>query len=224
MKVHSVIWVVALTLFLGGVGFPIPENPILLGGGYAIFKAISPPLPSLCLWYLAILGGDAVLFSIAYWFFTRPPVASRVMRCVGEGRLKKYQTAFAYHGGWTLFLARFTFGLRAVAYIAAGAAHYPWPRFLAVDGLSVAIQVLLFVGIGYYAGEEIEWAKASSEKIALVLGLLAFVTVLITWVAMRLSSTTLQKPSKRNSKRPKSDALKACSGTAPDARKKAASE
>ena len=58
----------------------------------------------------------------------------------------------------------FTFGIRALVYLAAGAARYPWQRFLAVDGVSVAAQVLLFVGIGYYAGERIQWALSTGKK------------------------------------------------------------
>ncbi len=191
MNVQSVIWVIALTLFLGGVGFPVPENPILLGAGYAIFKQVSPPIPSLCVWYLAILCGDLVLFAMAHWLFTRSVTSGVLRRYLGEKRMNKYQSAFVSLGGWMLFLARFTFGVRSVAYIAAGAARYPWLRFLTADGLSVAIQVLLFVGIGYYAGEKIEWARASGEKIALLLGILALVSLLLTWVSL----ATMQKVS-----------------------------
>lgn len=79
-------------------------------------------------------------------------------------------------------MARFTFGIRAVAYFAAGAASYPWIRFLVVDSVSVAIQVLMFVGIGYYAGERVEWAKATSTKIALLLTLAAILTLVFTWI------------------------------------------
>jgi len=35
---------------------------------------------------------------------------------------------------------------------------------LAVDGVSVTIQVLLFVGIGYYAGERTKWAQTTGER------------------------------------------------------------
>ena len=81
----------------------------------------------------------------------------------------------------TLFLARFTFGIRALVYLAAGAARYPWKRFLAVDGVSVAIQVLLFVGIGYYAGEQTSWAQTTGEKIALLLGIFALGGMIISY-------------------------------------------
>ena len=162
-----------------------------------MFKQISPPMRSLFLWFLAILGGDFLLFALSHWFFTRDAVSALLKRCMGTERLEKYQMTFACWGGLMLFLARFTFGVRAVAYVAAGAARYSWLRFLVVDGVSVAIQVLLFVGIGYYAGEHVEWARASGEKIALLLGLLALITILITWVSwasvQKLSQMALNK-------------------------------
>ena len=150
MRTGSVIWVIALALLLGGLGLPVPENPALVGGGYAIYRGVVATMPGLCLWYLAVICGDIILF--LSW------------------------------GGWTLFVARFTFGIRAVAYFAAGAASYPWIRFLVVDCVSVAIQVLMFVGIGYYAGERVEWAKATSTKIALLLSLAAILTLIFTWI------------------------------------------
>ena len=189
MKVPSVMLVIALALFLGGLGLPVPENPLLLGGGYAIFKKVSPSVQSLFFWWLAIVCGDLLLYGTAHWVFTRHATSSLLSRYLSERRLNKYRTAVAYRGALILFLARFTFGIRAVAYVAAGMAHYPWPRFLAVDSLSVAIQVLLFVGIGYYAGERVQWARATGEKVALLLGIFVLVSV----VATLLASTVIKR-------------------------------
>lgn len=186
MSVQSVFWAIALTLFFGALGFPIPENPILMGGGYAIFKDISPFATSLVLWYFAILSGDTILFAVSYWFFNRPALSAFLKRYIGAKRLASYEKAFASRGGWTLFLARFTYGIRAVAYIAAGAAHYPWRRFLVVDGLSVAIQVPLFVGVGYFAGERIELAGKTGEKILILIGIFAFISLTVTWMSLLL--------------------------------------
>jgi membrane protein DedA with SNARE-associated domain len=110
-------------------------------------------------------------------------VASLLTRYVGLKQFDAYKSAFAARGALTLFLARFAFAIRAVAYIAAGAAHYPWRRFLVVDALSVAVQVALFVGVGYYAGEHIEWALTTGEKLVVVLGLVAALTLVIAWVS-----------------------------------------
>ena len=182
MRLGSVIWLIAFALLLGGLGLPVPENPALVGGGYAIYSGVVETIPGLCLWYLAIICGDIVLFGVARWFFGRPSPSGWLKRWAGKKRFERYQRAFLSWGGWTLFLARFTFGIRAVAYFAAGAASYPWIRFLVVDSVSVAIQVLMFVSIGYYAGERVELAKTASTKIALLLSLAAILTLIFTWV------------------------------------------
>lgn len=216
MNTQPVFWGIAVTLFIGGIGFPVPENPVLLGGGYAIFKRLSPPIPSLSLWYLAILCGDILLFAVAYWLFTRPAISALLRRYLGEKRIGRYQTAFSYWGGWILFLGRFTFGVRAAAYIAAGAARYPWLRFLAVDGLSVALQVLLFVGIGYYAGERVAWARATGGRIGLLLAIFVLVTILVFW----MSSAVMQKLSSMAVVKAKGQTSDQPSGSAPNKNEK----
>jgi len=186
MNIPSAFWAITILLFLGGLGIPIPENPALIGGGYALYKQVSPPFISLCVWYLAIMVGDSLLFASSYWLFTRPTFSELLNRYVGRKRLEEYRTTFAGRGGWTLFLARFTFGIRALVYLAAGAARYPWQRFLAIDGVSVAVQVVVFAGIGYYAGERTKWAETTGEKIALVLGICALGGIMISYICSML--------------------------------------
>ena len=195
ISTQSVLWGITLSLFLGGLGLPIPENPLLIGGGYAISQHMSPVLPSLFLWYLGIICGDLVLFAAVYWLFSRPSLSGLLERLVRQDRLEKYQKVFANLGGWTLFLARFTFFIRALAYIAAGAARYPLRRFLVVDGISVAIQLLMFVGIGYSAGDKLELAKASAQQIGILLTGAILLTVLLSLVATILMKRLTERKS-----------------------------
>jgi membrane protein DedA with SNARE-associated domain len=58
--------------------------------------------------------------------------------------------------------------------------------------LVCALQVLLFVGIGYYAGEKTKWAQITGEKIALLLGIIGLAGIIISF----LFSLVLQKLSK----------------------------
>ena len=183
LNVRSAFWAIAIILFLGGLGIPIPENPVLMGGGYVLHRHLSPPVLSLFVWYLAIMLGDSLLFASSYWLFTRPTLSELLDRYVGRKRLEEYRTTFALRAGWTLFLARFTFGIRALVYLAAGAARYPWQRFLAVDGASVAVQVLLFVGIGFYAGERTKWAETTGEKVALILAICALGGIVVSFIS-----------------------------------------
>jgi membrane protein DedA with SNARE-associated domain len=197
ISTQSVLWAITLSLFLGGLGLPVPENPLLIGGGYAISQHMSPVLPSFFLWYLGIICGDLILFAAVYWLFSRPSLSGLLERLVRRDRLEKYQKVFENLGGWTLFLARFTFFIRALAYIAAGAARYPLHRFLAVDGISVAIQVLMFVGIGYFAGDKLELAKASAHQVGILLAGAILLTVLISLVATIIMKRLTEKKSSR---------------------------
>ena len=183
---RSVVWAIAFSLFLGGLGFPIPENPLLMGGGYAISQAMATLAASLPLWFVAILTGDFILFAVVRWLFTWTSLKRLVLRLVGRKRLQMYQEAFLHHGGWTLFLARFTFGIRSAAYVAAGIASYPWLRFICIDGISVAIQLVLFVSIGYFAGDRISWAQATAQTLALLLTCALILSILASWIATKL--------------------------------------
>ena len=194
INIRSAFWALTFLLFLGGLGIPVPENPTLIGGGYLVHEQISPLITSLCVWYLAIMAGDSLLFALAYWLFSRPALSALLERYLGKKRTEEYRTAFAQRAGLTLFLARFTFGIRALVYLAAGAARYPWRRFLALDGVSVAIQVLLFVGIGFYAGEQTSWAQSTGEKIALLLGICGLGGIMISLIF----SVLLRKLSRHN--------------------------
>jgi membrane protein DedA with SNARE-associated domain len=182
----TALWGITLSLYAGGLGIPVPENALLIAGGYALYQEICPPAAGMPLWYAALICGDMTLFILVRWLFTRPAFSALIGRFVRPEKLAKYKKAFSRHGGWTLFLARFTFGIRAAAYIAAGAANYPLQRFFAVDSASVTIQLFLFIGIGYYGSGRIEWAKAAAHEIAILLTVFALLSVLVSVAASML--------------------------------------
>ncbi|HDZ89050.1 MAG: VTT domain-containing protein [Deltaproteobacteria bacterium] len=186
LPVGSVLWGITLSLYAGGVGLPVPENALLIAGGYALYQKICPPVEAMTLWYAALICGDISLFLLVRWLFSRPALSHILNRFVRPEKLEKYRGAFSRHGGWTLFLARFTFGIRAAAYVAAGAADYPLRRFMVVDGASVAIQIALFTGMGYYGSGRLEWTRAAAHEIAILLGAFALSAILVSGVASKL--------------------------------------
>lgn len=191
---HSVLWGVGLSLFAGGLGVPVPENALLIAGGFAIYQKICPALAGVLLWYGAIILGDATLFLLVRWLLSRPSLSGFMGRRVRPDQVERYKGLFIRHGGWTLFLARFAFGVRAVAYVAAGASGYPFRKFLAVDSISVGIQILLFIGIGYYGSGRIEWEKAAAHEIAVLLLVFAVLSILVSVTA----SVLIKRFSERN--------------------------
>jgi len=66
-----------------------------------------------------------------------------------------------------------------------------------IQSVTWAIALTLFVGIGYFAGDRIAWAEDAGEKIVLVLGIFALVSLMITW----MSSSFLKRLSARSRNR-----------------------
>lgn len=180
---HSILWGIGLSLFAGGLGVPVPENALLIAGGFAIHQKVCLPLPGIAFWYGALILGDAALFVLMRWLFMRPSLSGFMNRRIPPEKLEKYKAAFFLHGGWTLFLARFTFGIRAAAYVAAAAAGYPLRKFLTVDSVSVGLQVFLFIALGYYGSGQIAWEKAAVHEIAILFTALAAASIVVSIVA-----------------------------------------
>ena len=40
---NSVLWGITLSLYAGGSGVPVPENALLIAGGYSLYQEICPP-------------------------------------------------------------------------------------------------------------------------------------------------------------------------------------
>lgn len=191
MDLASILRTNTLLLFIAALGLPIPENPLLVWGGYAIFKETCNPWLGIIFWHLAIFSGDTILYAFSYWIFSRPRVAKWVQNRLGEKRINRVKRAFTAKALQTIFWARMAFGLRATVYVVAGAAHYPWRKFLLADGLSVLAQVLFFVGFGYFSGERIEWALQATDRIVIGLAVVAVLFLALTW----FSSTWFKKAS-----------------------------
>ncbi len=117
-------------IVLGNVGLPVPEETVLLAGGYFAAKRI------LTLWVLiptAIASaacGDSLGFVIGRLGGHR--VILRYGGAIGvtQSRIARAEEFFERHGPWTIFLARFIPGLRFMAGPLAGAFGMPFGRFL----------------------------------------------------------------------------------------------
>ena len=54
-----------------------------------------------------------------------------------------------------MFFSRFLVGIRGPVYVAAGAVHLPYRRFLAIDAFSAILVVSTFFWLSYFFGEPV---------------------------------------------------------------------
>lgn len=142
---------IGVTVVLGNVGVPVPEETILLVGGYLAAKGM------LSLWgviptaIISATGGD----SLGYWFGSR--AGRRLLLQYGTAvgvtrqRLFLAEQYFGRYGPWTVFLARFIGGLRFMAGPLAGALRMPFTRFLVYNLAGAVVYCSAVVSIAYFS-------------------------------------------------------------------------
>jgi membrane protein DedA with SNARE-associated domain len=171
-------------LVLCGLGLPVPEDVVLLAGGYLAHQGVTryPITIGVCL--IGVLSGDSSLFFLGRRF------GSGILRYFGLGspslrsRIVYWQEFMRRHGHRAIFYGRFLAGLRALIYISAGTLGVPPSRFFFYDALGAVISVPIVVSLGYFFGKEIEVALRYIGGAERVIGLVVVLSIMI--YAMRL--------------------------------------
>lgn len=123
-------------------------------------------------YYIGAHGGRRFFLKYGKYFFVK------------RKRLRAVDKYFKDHGGKTIFIARFTSFLRALAAITAGSMKMPFREFFAYDFAGAAIWSIVITGLGYFLGGN--WPLL--KKVLRDMGLVAFgliVLVIATVVLLR---------------------------------------
>lgn len=155
-------------LVAGGAGLPVPEELVLAGGGYCVWRGDADLAAMLAAAWLAVLAGDAMLYTVGR-------LAGRVAplrRLVGEERLARLARTFAQHGPPMIVVSRFVPGLRAGFLLAAGSARMRPLKLALVDALAACASVGLWFALGARLGPQIDRLRAAFAGARLVAPLL----------------------------------------------------
>lgn len=137
------------TVMLGNIGVPVPEETILLVGGYLAAKGMLSLWGLIPMAIVSATGGD----SLGYWLGNR--AGRRLLLRYGAAlgatrqRLERAEKFFERYGPWTIFLSRFVGGLRFMAGPMAGAFGMTFSRFFRYNLAGAVIYCPAIVLIGY---------------------------------------------------------------------------
>ncbi|MEK7448227.1 MAG: DedA family protein [Planctomycetota bacterium] len=181
---------VALVLLLTGVGFPVPEDIILLTAGFVTVegKANIYLMISVCM--MAILGGDFMMYGLGRRFGESVFNLRFFGKIFTPYRVSRIHHFYERHGKKTVFICRFTPGLRAGAYLLAGASRMKAWRFLLMDFLAIIISVPLLVWLGYVLSDQIKEVAHLVSQTKLIL----FLCILVVILSILLYRRIMLKP------------------------------
>ena len=146
---------ICLLLFLGGLGLPIPEDPVLVAAGYVAFDGYTNLYLTIPVAIFGALIGDLTVYFIGRHFGEGFIKLKYIRPVFSKKRLVRIRDYFKKHGAKTIFFARFIVGLRNPVYLVAGTLKIKLSRFIFVDSLGALISVPIFVCFGFIFGEHI---------------------------------------------------------------------
>ncbi len=170
-----------ILLILGGVGFPVPEDLVLLTCGALVAAGALDPLPSLLVVYSGMLASDFLLYNLGNRYGSHVIEKTRFRRLLPPGRLDAMKRKFDRWGVLVIMVGRHLAGLRAQIFLAAGIAGMPRLKFVAADAVSALITLSIMAGLGY---------KGAESARALSLGAARFTHIAIAAAVILLASYT----------------------------------
>jgi membrane protein DedA with SNARE-associated domain len=206
VEAQVTLWIAAfsypavfLLLVLCGVGAPLSEELVVITGGMVVAKS-GGSLPFMALIaYLGILAGDSALFRVGRSLGPRVFCHPKLSRMLTPERMELLQKLFARRGAVAVFLARFMPGLRAPAFLLAGATGVPYRRFLLADGAAAWVGALGMTWLGYRFGPTVlADVRGGLRWLVLTAVVVGLGVLIIRWtrrrMALRAAARVVQAP------------------------------
>lgn len=158
---------VALLFLLCGMGLPLPEEIVLIAGGYICAKfPDKAALPWMMVWCAgAILSGDFLPYVLGRTFGPRLLRLRWLRVFATRKRLGSFDRWFRRRGDLVIFIARFLPGIRSVAFFTAGSMKMRLGRFLLLDSMGIVVIVPLLTWVGYHSAGYIDVAIERVQQI-----------------------------------------------------------
>ncbi len=173
-----------ILLLLCGVGLPIPEDLVIVTGGYFAHTGQAKLIPTFIVVYTGAISGDFILYWVGRRFGKEILSHKRLTWFFTPKRIKAINYYFHRYGNRTLFFGRFMVGLRSTIFLSSGAFKIPFRRVVLFNGIAASFSVSFVCFLGYYFGDRIDqvlyWLKRLEHWIGLVVGIA--IGIFLVWI------------------------------------------
>lgn len=176
---------IIVSLILGSVGFPFPEDAILLCSGLLIARGVLSPAPALATIFAGMLVSDLIIFSLGRQYGRRIVSHKWFGRIISVERLASIEGRFNAHGIWVILIGRQLIGIRSQIILMSGIMRFTVRRFLAADAPSAIVTMGIMMTAGYAGGSVYNGISGIKETMLIAL-IVLFAGVCIFFLLMRL--------------------------------------
>lgn len=175
-------WAVALALLCENAGIPVPGETTLLLASFLAFSE-----HKLDLGWIIVVGtcaatlGDNLGYAIGHHGGRPLLVRYQHFFRISQATLERGEKLFARFGAWTVFFARFIFGLRIFAGPLAGVLRMPWRAFALFNFLGASVWVTAIATAGYFFGKHWDQLESALGRFNLVVVILVLLLIPVFW-------------------------------------------
>ena len=182
-----------VTLILGGIGLPFPEDATLLLSGFLIAHGTIKLFPTFLIVYPLLLIIDFFVFSVGKRY-GRMLVRHKIFgKLISPEKLLKLEEKFRRRGALVVLFGRHILGLRTPIFLAAGVTRMSVTKFLIVDGATALLIVALFWGgIGLLGDSRIEVLETEATKIWHI-AIVVFLMMFVGWIGYKFQKQRIKK-------------------------------
>ncbi|MGC7560896.1 DedA family protein [Pasteurella sp. PK-2025] len=176
---------VLFVLILCGFGLPIPEDITLVSGG--VIAGLYPDdinvHTMLAVSMFGVLAGDSCMYWLGRVYGAKILRFRFMRKLITVNRLRLVRDKFEQYGNRVLFTARFLPGLRAVIYMVSGVTRrVSFTRFVIIDFFAAIISVPIWVYLGYFGAQNLDWLHEQIKKGQVVIYILVIaLAIFLFW-------------------------------------------
>ncbi|WP_424407887.1 DedA family protein [Pasteurella sp. PK-2025] len=176
---------VLFVLILCGFGLPIPEDITLVSGG--VIAGLYPDdinvHTMLAVSMFGVLAGDSCMYWLGRIYGAKILRFRFMRKLITVNRLRLVRDKFEQYGNRVLFTARFLPGLRAVIYMVSGVTRrVSFTRFVIIDFFAAIISVPIWVYLGYFGAQNLDWLHEQIKKGQVVIYILVIaLAIFLFW-------------------------------------------
>ena len=168
-------------LMMGIVGPLIPDETILVIAGILVHRGELQYGPTLLAAYAGSFCGITMSYAIGLYGFGWVERNWAWFGRFSARHLIQAEVWFTRYGKWSLFFGYFVAGVRHFTALFAGISRMPYRGFALYAYTGGLFWVVLFVSIGYFAGEQWEKFGKTMERNILVAVIVVVVVGAILW-------------------------------------------
>ncbi|HHT7228378.1 TPA: DedA family protein [Bacillus cereus] len=161
-------WALFFCLWLGIIGMPIPDEMIVMSGGFVSSLGILNVIPTFLLTYLGVVSGLSLGYILGKIFGTK--VLDKLMKKKKAKYLIKSQEMVGKYGHFTLIISYFIPVVRHIVPYLVGMNNMSFKRYAIYSYVTGFVWVLAYFVIGSIFGKHIETIVALVNQYGMYFG------------------------------------------------------